>query len=132
MKKLRRFAKEEKGQSLVEFALAVPILMLLIGGFINFGIIMCRYLNLNITAQEASRYAGLGHADSEIVRYVKDHASVSEPDQLIVNISPDGTVRKSGNYVTVTINYSLKHLTPVLDQFTSSFHLNAKSTVRVE
>jgi Flp pilus assembly protein TadG len=131
-KRLKTFDKDEKGQSLVEFAIAVPVLLLFLVGIFNFGIIMYTYLNMNITAQEASRLAGLGRSDTEIVQYARDHASLKNPDLLGVNITPDDSTRKPGDYVTVTLKYSLDNLTPIFDQFLSSITLSAKSTVRVE
>ncbi|HEU5141278.1 MAG TPA: TadE/TadG family type IV pilus assembly protein [Bacillales bacterium] len=130
--RLRRNAgtlvKEEKGQSTVEFAIVVPLLMLFLIGVINFGIIMFTYLDMNITAQEASRLAGLGKSDSEVIQYVKDHVSV----EVQVPISPTEANREPGEYVTVTLTTSLDNLTVLFDQFVSSVNLSAKSTVRVE
>lgn len=120
--------KEEKGQSTVEFAIVVPLLMLFLIGVINFGIIMFTYLDMNITAQEASRLAGLGKSDSEVIQYVKDHVSV----EVQVPISPTEANREPGEYVTVTLTTSLDNLTVLFDQFVSSVTLSAKSTVRVE
>ena len=131
-KRFKAFHKNEKGQSLVEFAIALPMLILFIVGIINFGIIMYTYLNMNITAQEASRLAGLGHPDTEIVQYAKDHAVVDNPDLLGVDISPDESTRKPGDYVTVTLKYSVDNLTPIFNQFLSAITLSAESTVRVE
>lgn len=130
--KLKSFEKDEKGQSLVEFAIVVPILLLFIVGIVNLGIIMFTYLSMNITAQEASRLAGLGRPDTEIVQYARDHATVKSPDLLEVDITPDESTRKPGDYVTVTLKYSVDNLTPIFDQFLSALTLSATSTVRVE
>lgn len=148
-KKLKRFSRDESGQSLVEFALTAPILLLFLVGIINFGFIMFTYLNMNITVQEASRLAGLGESDCTIGQYTWDHLSLNKADKLVLNscpadattpdnqslilgISPNDTTRKPGDYVTVTLSYPMSNLTPIFDQFLSSVKLTATSTIRVE
>jgi Flp pilus assembly protein TadG len=148
-KKFTRIKNEEDGQSLVEFALTAPILLLFLVGIINFGFIMFTYLNMNITVQEASRLAGLGQSDCSVAQYTWDHLSLNKADKLVLNscsadattpddqslilaISPNDTTRKSGDYVTVTLSYKVKNLTPLFDQFLSSLKLTATSTIRVE
>jgi Flp pilus assembly protein TadG len=128
--KLSKLAKREEGQSIVEFAIIAPLFLLMLVGFINFGMVVFSYLNLNMTAQEATRLAGLGKSDAQIVQYAKDKSAVKKPDQITVTISPAN--RKSGDYVTVTISYPMNELTPIFDEFLSSYQLTTKSTIRVE
>lgn len=52
-------AKEERGQSLVEFALILPILVLFILGIIDFGFIFFNYLTVEEASRDAVRYAVL-------------------------------------------------------------------------
>ena len=54
--------KEQKGQSLVEFALVLPLLLLLICGIVDLGRLLFAYASLNMTTQEAVRVGGLGKA----------------------------------------------------------------------
>ncbi|MEH7094847.1 TadE/TadG family type IV pilus assembly protein [Neobacillus vireti] len=126
----RKLLKQEEGQSMVEFAMIVPIFLLMVAGMINIGIILFHYLNLNMTAQEASRLAGLGKTDTEISTYVKDHTTLTKFDKMSVTVSP--TVRKSGDYVTVTLSYPIAEITPIFDKLLSPYQLKAASTVRVE
>ena len=56
IKKLRR---SENGQAMVEMALVLPILLLLVGGIIDFGWLFYNKLALNNAAREGARYAAI-------------------------------------------------------------------------
>lgn len=124
--------KEQKGQSLVEFALVLPLLLLLICGIIDLGRMMFAHASLNMTAQEAVRLGGLGRSDAEIVSYARSHLRMGSADTLQVAISPAGSTRKSGQDVTVRLSYTLPLITPVVSQIIPAPVLSADSTIRVE
>lgn len=94
--------KKEDGQSLVEFALALPLILMLLVGVIDFGRVIHTHLQLELVTQEAVRLGGLGETDEVIRTYAKNQFSAGDSSQLTVNISPSG-VRQSGTYVTVTL-----------------------------
>ena len=48
--------KKEKGQSLVELALFFPILLLMLSGLVEFGLMLNQYLNLMDGPREAARF----------------------------------------------------------------------------
>jgi len=53
----RRSRHRSRGQSLAEFALVFPILMLIVGGVIQFGVIFWGQNSLNQVVRDAGRYA---------------------------------------------------------------------------
>ncbi|TFE28635.1 TadE family protein [Cohnella luojiensis] len=124
--------KEQKGQSLVEFALLLPLLLLLICGIVDLGRLLFAFVSLNMTAQEAVRLGGLGKDDMEIVSYARNHVRVGDASELEVTISPEQSTRKSGGNVTVTLTYSLPLITPLMTQIIPDPVLSANSTIRVE
>ncbi|KIL37549.1 hypothetical protein SD71_02720 [Cohnella kolymensis] len=126
--------KEQKGQSLVEFALLVPLLLLLICGIFDLGRLLFAYSSLNMTTQEAVRLGGLGRSDAEIMAYAKNHVRVGDSSGLNVTITPWEwePTRKPGQDVTVTIAYSLPLITPVMKQIIPAPVLSANSTIRME
>lgn len=68
MKVLRLFRKlkqKEDGQALVEFALVLPILLILLCGIVDFGWIYYNQITLNNAAREGARYAVI-HYDPTI------------------------------------------------------------------
>lgn len=125
--------KEEKGQSMVETALVIPLLLLLLVGMFDFGRIFYTYTHLHLAAQETVRVGGLGASDADIVSFAKDYAKVKDPENLNVSISPNDSSRNSGDYVTVTIDYPMNFITPFLSSMLSpSFQVHTESTIRVE
>ena len=101
-------------------------------GMINLGFVLYSYISLNLTAQDASRLAGLGKTDAEIVQYVRTQSTVAHPADLRVSITPSGTTRVSGTYATITITYPMADITPIFEQFLTPYNLQAKATIRVE
>lgn len=124
--------KDQKGQSLVEFALLLPLLLLLICGVVDIGRLMFAFISLNMTAQEAVRLGGLGKEDSEIADYARNHVRIGDASMMIVNITPEPSIRKEGENVTVTLTYSLPLITPLMTQIIPVPVLSANSTIRVE
>lgn len=53
----RRRHREERGASAVEFALVVPILIVMVFGIVNLGVVLAQQISLNNGARQAARYA---------------------------------------------------------------------------
>ena len=64
MKKSTVRSRKSPGQGLVEFALALPILLLLVFGLIEFARIFAAWLMVENSARTAARYASTGHFNS--------------------------------------------------------------------
>ncbi|RHW43171.1 pilus assembly protein [Neobacillus notoginsengisoli] len=125
--------KDERGQSLVETALVLPLLLLLIVGILDFGRITYSYAHLHMAAQETVRKGGLGKSDAEITAFARNYVHLGDSSKLIVEITPPGTTRKSGDYVKVKLKYPLKLYTPLLSKvFPSPLYAETDSTIRVE
>jgi Flp pilus assembly protein TadG len=125
--------RDERGQSLVETALILPVLLLLLVGILDFGRIMYSYAHLHMAAQETVRMGGLGKNDTEIVAFAKDYVQLQEVDQLKINISPGDSSRDAGDYVTVKLEYPFQFFTPFVSSlFSSSLSIKSESTIRVE
>jgi Flp pilus assembly protein TadG len=128
---VKRLLSHQKGQSLVEFALLLPLLLYLICGIIDFGRIMYTHMQLNMVAQEAVRLGGLGRNDAEIQQYIWDH--VDHPSLVAVTIAPSDSVRNSGDYVKVSLEEQVDYITPLLSNVLPSPYLvMTDSTIRVE
>ena len=59
MKKIRSIIKEESGQSIVEFALVLPVLMLIVVGIVEFGWLFNGKITLTSAAREGARVAAI-------------------------------------------------------------------------
>ncbi|MCM3666350.1 pilus assembly protein [Mesobacillus subterraneus] len=125
--------RDERGQSLVETALILPVFLLLLVGILDFGRIMYSYAHLHMAAQETVRMGGLGKNDTEITSFAKDYVQLQEVDQLKINISPGDSSRDAGDYVTVKLEYPFQFFTPFVSSlFSSSLSIKTESTIRVE
>lgn len=59
--KLRKVRRREEAQSLVEFALIVPMLLILVFGVIDFGMGLRAYISVAAATREGARYATVGN-----------------------------------------------------------------------
>ncbi len=59
--KLRKVRRREEAQSLVEFALIVPMFLILIFGIIDFGLGLRAYVTLSSATREGARYGIVGN-----------------------------------------------------------------------
>lgn len=125
--------RDERGQSIVEFALIIPLLMLMLVGVFDIGRMLYSYTGLHFTAQESVRLGGFGSSDEEIIDFAKSHFKTGDPDKLVINVTPNESGRKSGEYVTVTLSYPIKPFTPFASQiFSETIQVTADSTIRIE
>lgn len=131
---LRRasYIKNNRGQALVEFALILPVLMLLIVGVMEFGLIINQYMVVTEAAREGARSAALGDSNATITTVVKTAASQIDTSQLTVTVSP-ATTRVRGSGVTVTVQKPIKTITKLINPFfPAGFTVQGMATMRVE
>ena len=61
---LKWLRKSQAGQAMVEMALALPVLLMLVGGIIDFGWLFYNKIALNNAAREGARYAVIHYTTS--------------------------------------------------------------------
>jgi Flp pilus assembly protein TadG len=123
--------KSEKGQSLVEFALIIPLLFLLLLGIIDFGRIFHAYLTIDHAGREAARAASIGKDDATIKSTAVNNAVGLYLTVDKVEITPEGS-KTSGNDVKITITYPITFLTPVIGSIVGTITLTDTTVMRVE
>lgn len=135
MSRLYKFKNNENGQTLVEFALILPILLLLVMGIIQFGIIFSAQIGITNAAREGARVAAVGYSVSE----VQDTVSHTVGSHISFNLLSTGVVYPPagptiGQDVTVTVIGEVELIVPIPDVFVpgGSIGLTAVSTMRVE
>lgn len=110
-----------RGQSLVEFALILPVLVMLLLGLLDLGRIYFAYVAITDAAGEGVSY-GARHARSmdpdALESAIKSRASEATKglveigtDQ--VDVAPD-PVAESSDTITVTVTYSSTLITPLI------------------
>ncbi|WP_325167531.1 TadE/TadG family type IV pilus assembly protein [Lederbergia citri] len=117
----------------MEFALVIPLFLLLLVGIIDFGRLLYSYTQLQLVTQETVRIGSLGGTDAEMVQYARQHAQLGNASQLSVSISPAESARKPGQYMTTTLSYPFDPILPLIDSIIpGSFMVKTSSTIRVE
>ena len=67
----RIHVKQERGQSVAEFALVLPLMMLILLGIVQFGMVFKQYITLTDAVREGSRTAAVARHRSDRDSYVK-------------------------------------------------------------
>ena len=75
MHRLRSFHHADDGQNLVEFALLLPILMYILMGIMQFGLIFAVYLTLNNAVREGARWASIYVYDNSLSNQAANDAA---------------------------------------------------------
>lgn len=127
------FLKNNKGQALVEFAVIVPILLLILMGIFEFGRIFNTYLIINHASREGARSAVVGHEDDYIVNTIIDSMFHLDPTNMTATISPDKSLRARGSNVTVNLKYDVDVIIPIIeDVIPDPLRLETQTIMRVE
>ncbi|HEY8891448.1 MAG TPA: TadE/TadG family type IV pilus assembly protein [Clostridium sp.] len=125
--------KNEKGQSLVEFAILLPVLLLLLMGILEFGLMLNSYLTINNSAREGARLGIVEGSNPEIYELIKTISPNLDSENLEVNITPNDGSRKSGDTITVEVVYNYKVTIPIISNILGNVMvLKAQTSMRIE
>lgn len=100
----------DDGAAAVEFALILPLLLLLISGIIDFGRIYFENSTLSGAAREGVRFVALGKTDGSAIADAVDYAAGMSGLNVTVKISGVSTTVESGG--TVVAGVTLPTCTP--------------------
>jgi Flp pilus assembly protein TadG len=125
--------KNEKGQSLVEFAILLPLLLLLLMGILEFGIMLNSYLTINNAAREGARLGIVSGSNLEISELITNISPNLNTENLTVTILPLEGSRNSGDTLTVEVTYNYHITIPIISNILNDVVvLNAKTSMRIE
>jgi Flp pilus assembly protein TadG len=144
-----RSRRGERGAELVEFALVLPLLLVVIAGIIDFGFLFQRYEVVTNAAREGARIAilpGYEQADVQfrVNQYVNEGIEGTASSRTDVALGTPQTVEPpsgpSFQTVTVTVTYTDSYviLGPIISLIGGNSEnfgevtLTARSTMRVE
>jgi Flp pilus assembly protein TadG len=111
--------KRTHGQSLIEFALLIPIIILVLTVFIDLSRAIFFYASIDNAAREGTRYAIVNplftSADITAVESrAKSFASGMDPSQITVTVSRAIPAGLLDYYATVVVSYTFQPITPGL------------------
>jgi Flp pilus assembly protein TadG len=101
----------EKGQSLVEFAISLVVILLLLAGAVELGIALFQYIQLRDAAQEGALYGSICPVETKIKTRVRN-ASSSPVDLSIASGIDAVTVVVEGRTGTTTTSKAITAVTP--------------------
>jgi len=133
MWKKRIPSRTECGQSLVELALTITMLMILLAGTVDLGRAFFTYMAMRDAAQEGASYGSLHPSENnQIIQRVKDNLSRVVPDpvndvDVVITITGAGCL---GNMISIDVNYDEFPLTmPFLGWILGSQDLAIHATI---
>jgi Flp pilus assembly protein TadG len=103
--------KSEHGQAVAEFALIVPIFLLLVFAIVDFGMGFHAWITVTNAAREGARLGAVGGTQTEVEDKVYDTSSSLDSDQLGVLVTNAGG--DPGEAVTVDVSYDYELITPL-------------------
>ena len=123
--------RNERGQTLTEFAIVLPILALLLFGVIQFGIAFNNYITLTDAVRAGARKGAVGrhlqNPQAAVDQSVRNAATDLKSSDLQISISSSWT---QGSDVTVTATYP--YTINLLGVVMKSGRLSSSTTERVE
>jgi Flp pilus assembly protein TadG len=129
-RRLRNIRRDDKGATAVEFAMIAPVLLAIMMGIIEFGMIIFTYTTAGVASRDVARRIATGRIAAsaasstltpQLPAWVRSYATVS------VNQTTPATA--STNIITVTVSFPASRATPTsLLSFAYASHTLATST----
>ena len=109
--------KTTNGQSLVELAIVLPLLLLMVMGIFDLGRGIFYYSAIHNAAREGARYGAVDHCNTAGIRgaamsmagSLGEHLTVDEPVRYYIDGEP--------NRIVVTVSYEFETITPMVGIF---------------
>lgn len=133
----------ERGQSIVEFALLAPILIILFMGIFDFGWLLHQQIQMDNAVRQAARQGAVGDTNEQMVTMMKNATTFGLTDDMISIdvLDPNGisvgdpTDRTPDNHIFVEINRpDVQLVTPLagLVQSISTINLHSEAEFLIE
>lgn len=126
----RNLLRQQKGQSLVEFALLLPILVIIVFSAVEFGRLWMTMNVLTGAAREGARVASVTAPNAALVQNAANSvlSAVNISGATVTVVGPD-----AANAVTVTVRINYSVLTgTIVPGLTGSFQLTRSASMRWE
>jgi len=124
LKNFYRLKRKEDGQSVVEFALVLPILLMVVLGIMEFGWLFYGNIVMTSAAREGARVAVVGGTPTQIETAVKNHTDNAGINNVTVQKAVDD------DEVTIDVEGNLK---PIVGLFLEDpVNVAAEATMRKE
>lgn len=113
--------KSERGQSLVELAISIVILVYLLAGAVEFGLAFFQFVQLRDAAQEGALYGSMNPSDSTNIELRVRNASTSPINLLDTSkVTVTRTIigaECEGNGIEIKVAFNHRVFMPFMSQF---------------
>lgn len=135
-RKIISLVKHEKGQAMVEFALILPILLLLLCGIIELSWLLFGKISLQNAASEAARAGSVGTTVTEAIDKAEDRIEALIPPQFAEDLDIDISFSTPSSFrsgdITVELEAYTSPLTPIAGIFgLDEIHLLTSCTMKM-
>jgi len=130
--------KPKRGQSLVELAISLMVILMLLMGAIDFGIALFAYVSMRDAAQEGAIYGSVKPTDevgikNRVIAAASD-IIVINPDNITVSYSNDakkceGSTGSAPHTLTVLVTYAHPVSTPLVGAMIGSQTITLRTQV---
>lgn len=133
MRRVRVELKKSSGQAIVEFALVLPLFILLMVGILDFGLFFNSYINVAFSSKEGARMASLDTSLSNLAIEASVKATMPSASNVTVTVSPPAP-RITGSLVAVTVSAQHTFFTPVISSLLPSnpYTISSATSMRSE
>lgn len=132
MRSISTSLRKEEGQSATEFALVLPLILIVILVIIQMGIVVNAQLIIIHAAREGARDGSVTNSNMKIRESVINSAGTLDKNSMNISIKPSSG-RKIGDYITVTVEYNPPIIFPGIELvFPDSISLKSSATMRIE
>lgn len=137
---MTNLGRRDRGQSLVEFALIIPVIILLLMGLFDFGRLVFYFNSVSESARNGARVAIVNQTSADICRVAAERAvGLGLPTTCqgagvdgvnVVCVGNCGLVNSGRQRVTV--RYTFRPLTPVVSSFTGPIVVQSSAEMVIE
>src|SRR5687767_856050 len=138
-----KIIKRERGQSLVELGISILILLYLLAGAAEFGVLFFQFVQLRDAAQEGALYGSINPptsaTDTAKIDAIKERALYSSPTRSPIDLVNDPAVQVTvtvtdgqyceGGSLEVKVEYPHKIFMPFMSQILGSGTIPLNATV---
>lgn len=128
----------ERGQAVAEFALVIPIFLLLVFAIVDFGMGFHAWITVTNSAREGARLGAVGGSQTEIEDEVYSTSASLDADKLDVLVT--NAEGNPGESVVVDVEYDYELITPLSsvigmvsgDSIGETLGLSSRAEMRLE
>lgn len=130
--KIFKKIRNNRGQSIVELAMILPIIIILLFGIFEFGRVFNAHMVIANASRQGARVGSVGATVTEVESTVRTNASSLTLSDLTIVVSTTGSGGR-GETITVTVGYDINVSIPFVNLAVGNpVHLESAMSMRIE